>query len=119
MIERRPETGDRVHYVSYGTPGGEYSRECRAAVVTTPGQWVTVETVQRRDRKQRTLLQNWEPDAAALYVMNPTGIFLNETVMHDPGHEVLHPEDIPEDRLPLLCTGLDHSGGTWHWPHSE
>src|ERR1039457_4289793 len=30
----KPSTGRIVHYVSYGTPGGEYSRECRAAVVT-------------------------------------------------------------------------------------
>lgn len=26
--------GRIVHYVSYGTPGGEYTSECRAAVVT-------------------------------------------------------------------------------------
>jgi hypothetical protein len=30
----KPSVGRIVHYVSYGTPGGEYSRECRAAVVT-------------------------------------------------------------------------------------
>lgn len=29
-----PHLGDRVHYVSYGTPDGEYGKECRAAFVT-------------------------------------------------------------------------------------
>jgi hypothetical protein len=26
--------GDKVHYFSYGTPGGEYQSECRLAFVT-------------------------------------------------------------------------------------
>lgn len=30
----KPSVGRIVHYVSYGTPGGEYGSECRAAVVT-------------------------------------------------------------------------------------
>lgn len=30
----RPAVGEMVHYVSYGTPGGEYSSQCRAATVT-------------------------------------------------------------------------------------
>lgn len=29
-----PTVGRMVHYVSYGTPGGEYGSECRAAVIT-------------------------------------------------------------------------------------
>ncbi len=29
-----PTVGRVVHYRSYGTPGGEYTPECRAAVVT-------------------------------------------------------------------------------------
>jgi hypothetical protein len=28
-----PTIGRIVHYVSYGTPGGEYGKECRAAIV--------------------------------------------------------------------------------------
>jgi hypothetical protein len=30
----QPSVGRIVHYVSYGTPGGEYGQECRAAIVT-------------------------------------------------------------------------------------
>ena len=30
----KPSVARTVHYVSYGTPGGEYGRECCAAVVT-------------------------------------------------------------------------------------
>jgi len=30
----RPTVGRIVHYVSYGTPAGEYGKECRAAVIT-------------------------------------------------------------------------------------
>ena len=32
-----PSVGRIVHYVSYGTPGGEYSSRCRAAIVTEVG----------------------------------------------------------------------------------
>lgn len=28
-----PTVGRIVHYVSYGTPGGEYTSQCRAAIV--------------------------------------------------------------------------------------
>ena len=30
----KPIVGQIVHYRSYGTPGGEYTSQCRAAVVT-------------------------------------------------------------------------------------
>jgi hypothetical protein len=30
----KPSIGRVVHYTSYGTPGGEYSSQCRAAIVT-------------------------------------------------------------------------------------
>lgn len=29
-----PSIGRIVHYVSYGTPGGEYTSRCRAAIIT-------------------------------------------------------------------------------------
>lgn len=29
-----PSVGRAVHYVSYGTPGGEFTSKCRAATVT-------------------------------------------------------------------------------------
>ena len=53
--------GRIVHYVSYGTPGGEYTSECRAAVVTE------VDT----------------SDTVGLAVLNPTGMFFNRTIVHD------------------------------------
>ncbi len=33
-MDQRPSVGRIVHYVSYGTPGGEFTRECRSALVT-------------------------------------------------------------------------------------
>lgn len=48
-----------VHYVSYGTPGGEYGSECRAAVVSG---------VRAND---------FYPQVADLVVLNPTGVFFN------------------------------------------
>jgi len=61
----RPSVGRIVHYVSYGTPGGEYTSQCRAAIVTevVPNEPDGVEIV-------------------SLCVLNPTGIFFNDC-QHD------------------------------------
>jgi hypothetical protein len=83
----KPSTGRIVHYVSYGTPGGEYSRECRAAIVT--------EVVSDRDDRLGFSSAEPQPDAVGLCVLNPTGQFFNRTVLYDAAAEV---------------------GGTWHWP---
>jgi len=58
----KPSVGGIVHYVSYGTPGGEYGRECRAAVVTelSPNLAGGTET---------------DHTTVRLFVMNPAGIF--------------------------------------------
>ena len=56
-----PTIGRIVHYVSYGTPGGEYGSHCRAAVVTE------VNT----------------SDTVGLCVLNPGGVFFDRTVTHD------------------------------------
>jgi hypothetical protein len=58
-----PSVGRIVHYVSYGTPGGEYASQCRAAVVT---EVVSEGTV-------------------GLAVLNPTGAFFNQNVKWDEG----------------------------------
>lgn len=51
----KPSVGRIVHYVSYGTPGGEYTKQCRAAVTTgMPGD-----------------------GTVNLAVLNPTGMFFN------------------------------------------
>lgn len=60
-----PSVGRIVHYVSYGTPGGEYRSECRAAVITG---------VPPIDPSGRRHVQ--------LAVLNPGGLFFN-TCGHD------------------------------------
>lgn len=62
-----PSIGRVVHYTSYGTPGGEYGKECRAAIVT--------EVVQEDD----------EPLSVGLAVFNPTGVFFDDFVGYDEG----------------------------------
>jgi hypothetical protein len=60
----QPSVGRIVHYVSYGTPGGEYTSQCRAAIVTAVTE---------------------HPDAdgtASLAVLNPEGMFFNQGVPH-------------------------------------
>ena len=60
----QPSIGRVVHYVSYGTPGGEYGKECRAAVITEVSK---------------------HPDAdgtVGLAVLNPTGMFFDRGVAH-------------------------------------
>jgi len=51
-----------VHYVSYGTPGGEYPSTCRAAVVTA-GEHGSL-----------------DDPAISLAVLNPEGMFFNRDV---------------------------------------
>lgn len=58
--------GTTVHYVSYGTPGGEYTSECRAAVLSTKPSNVPASAQQ----------------AADLVVLNPTGLFFNGHVIY-------------------------------------
>lgn len=65
-----PSIGRIVHYVSYGTPGGEYTSQCRAAVVTeVSGNPSTDFTV-------------------GLCALNPTGMFFNRNVPRDEDHKV-------------------------------
>lgn len=59
-----PSVGRIVHYRSYGTPGGEYTAECRAAIITEVS-----------------------PSSVGLCVLNPTGMFFNRGVFQDEGDE--------------------------------
>jgi len=96
----QPATGRSVHYVSYGTPAGEYDRECRAAVITEVPDMGAIpigpETV--------------SPEVIGLAVINPTGMFFNRSVPYDAGHVADYAGGTS------LCGGLDYRGGTWHWP---
>ena len=93
-----PSVGRAVHYVSLGSAGGEYSSVCRAATIAEVGAWmntlVSGGTVDPDDGvKRRTVVQEGSPQACALEIHNPTGVFFN-TCHHN------------EDKTP----------GTWHWP---
>ena len=97
MSAPRPSTGDMVHYVSYGTPGGEYGQECRAAIVTETLEFEPGSAEEHRRGE------------VGLCVLNPTGQFFNRGVRHHeaqagPGGET--PGGFPQN----------HPGGTWHWP---
>ncbi len=56
-LNRAPRIGQDVHYLSYGTPGGEYPQTCRAAKI------VAVEDADESTEKVITVM-----------VCNPTGI---------------------------------------------
>ena len=74
-----PTVGRIVHYVSYGTPGGEFTSECRAALVTGVHSSEVVD----------------------LAVLNPTGLFFQTGLQldesdQDPVGGTWHwPEQIP------------------------
>jgi hypothetical protein len=101
-----PSVGRIVHYVSYGTPGGEYKSECRAAIVT--------ELTDDPDH----------PDQVGLAVFNPTGQFFNRAVQYDEGGQTPGDPTCPDQRnhgnpfryCPCGWMEAPHKGGTWHWP---
>lgn len=64
-----PLIGNIVHYKSYGTPGGEYEPECRAAVVAA-------------------VASEADNPILNLVVLNPTGVFFNTAAYaHQSAHE--------------------------------
>lgn len=91
MTEQKPTVGRIVHYCSYGTPGGEYPKACRAAVVTGLGEPLAYPTHPDDFGEDGALLVD-------LCVLNPTGMFFNTGVPQD--ERAVH----------------ERSGGTWHWP---
>lgn len=62
-----PSVGRTVHYVSYGTPGGEFSSVHRAAVIT--------EVIDAEGLDGGRVV--------SLCVLNPTGLFFNQAVRQD------------------------------------
>jgi hypothetical protein len=98
MATPLPSVGRIVHYVSYGTPGGEYTKECRAAIVTkVNGPAIDPITLSDSDMCD-----------VDLCILNPTGMVFNQ-------HCVQH--EAPETETQKPGGGaLNHDGGTWHWP---
>ena len=83
-----PTVGRIVHYVAYGTPGGEYPPGvCRAAVVTA------VDTLVAYRPGQGEALS--DARGVDLCVLNPSGVFFDQGLLQD------------ED---------GHRPGSWHWP---
>lgn len=85
----QPAIGRIVHYVAYGTPGGEFPCTCRAVVITE-------------------VVDEW---TVGLAVLNPTGMFFNRGVIR-------HPDDPADIAKGARCTSGERAylGGTWHWP---
>jgi hypothetical protein len=82
----KPSVGRIVHYVAYGTPGGEFpAGVCRAAIVTE------VDPPQGNPNEPDVDLVR---DNIGIMVANPSGLFFNRGIRHD------------ESKKP----------GTWHWP---
>jgi hypothetical protein len=62
MQEQNPSVGRMVHYVTYGTPGGEFPAGAhRAAVIT----------------------EVWSTETVSLAVFNPTRLFFNSGIGYD------------------------------------
>jgi hypothetical protein len=95
----KPSIGRIVHYVSYGTPNGEYGKECRAAIVTQ---------VNGRGADER--------ERIGVAVLNPSGMFFHEDLPElDPavhGHQggTWHwPEREPSSTAPQVHVNADLS----------
>lgn len=87
-MAQQASIGRIVHYTSYGTPGGEYGKECRAAIVTE--------------------VSSADPERAGLLVVNPTGLFLRTLAEGGCVQEEI------DDKVEPGPSG--RTGGTWHFP---
>ena len=109
MTEQRPSVGRIVHYVSFGTPGGEYPSVCRAAVVTEVGDPEATEP---------------ELMDVGLAVLNPEGMFFNQEVPYGEIAETPGDPNCPNrwahgnPHRYCACGWIEAArrGGTWHWP---
>lgn len=89
----KPSIGRIVHYVAFGTPGGEYpAGVCRAAIVT----------------KTFGPIETRPGTVVGLCIVNPTGLFFHETVDED--------QPTPFDASSDGPQGAPPKPGTWHWP---
>lgn len=65
-MNQKPSIGRIVHYQSYGTPGGEYLPEPRAAVITAVHAPVAGDA----------------EEVVCLAILNPTGMFFTNGVRY-------------------------------------
>ena len=70
----QPSVGRIVHYVSYGTPGGEYTSRCRAAIVAGIPE-----------NGPPALGPDGPATVVELCVLNPTGLFFNTCPQDEDG----------------------------------
>lgn len=81
-----PYIGQAVHYVAYGTPGGEFpTGVCRAAIVTEIGRATKTHIVTGGGMEVT--------EAIGLCVLNASGMFFNVAIPYD----------------------ADHKPGSWHY----
>lgn len=95
---QNPSVGRDVHYVSHGTPSRPdgtqaYESACRAAKITQVNSDGTV----------------------GLCVINPTGLFFQESVPANPACKGLHDSRVHR-YCPCGWIEARYDGGTWHWP---
>lgn len=123
-MEQKPSVARIVHYVAYGTPGGEFPAGiCRAAVITETygvGNMPPSGTALQIDK-------DGHGTSVGLCVLNPTGQFFNRGVPYDAGTMVCGQCNRPVDdavHWSNIVTGnhdsvhpqLRYKPGTWHWP---
>ncbi len=72
---QKPSVGRIVHYMSYGTPGGEYPSVCRAAIVTAVDDY----------QEPPVNGEDLHIGHVSLCVLNPEGQFFNKSVLQDEG----------------------------------
>lgn len=84
-----PSVGRMVHYVAYGTPGGEFpAGVCRAAIITE------VNVLHPGSSGVNQLNPQGKMTSVGVLVMNPTGLFFNRGIPYNEGK----------------------APGSWHWP---
>lgn len=95
MSQQKPTVGRIVHYVAYGSPGGEFpAGACRAAIITQ------VKTFP---------LESGDVVEVGLCVLNPTGQYFNLGVPYADAADDIKThggENVEQANTP----------GTWHWP---
>lgn len=119
-----PSVARTVHYVAYGTPGGEFPAGiCRAAIITEvywgPGSQLPPTGTPLQIEADGVCM------TVGLCVLNPTGQFFNRGVPFDPGAErcgcgatldhPVHTSMHPDSHDPTDVK-IRYRPGTWHWP---